>query len=158
MVLVYTYTPVPSNYYVTWVENDTHLELQVLILAPYLAHYKIFFKKNLIFPCFLSKASFFHSNGQQNFFFPTKEEITGGHLRACDSPQVLFYKRLREAGFGYHLIVLRIIGPLAGPPLHSPSPARHRCVPARFWIALTPMKGKVANRYEWTDSYKSKAV
>lgn len=92
------------------------------------------------------------------FFFPTKEEITGGHLRACDSPQVLFYKRLREAGFGYHLIVLRIIGPLAGPPLRSPSPARHLCVPARFWIALTPTKGKVANRYEWTGSYKSKAV
>lgn len=40
MVLVYIYTPLPSNYYVTWVENDTHFELQVLILVPYLAQYK----------------------------------------------------------------------------------------------------------------------
>lgn len=82
MVLVYIYTPLPSNYYVTWVENDTHFELQVLILAPYLAQYKNFKKKKntLIFPCFLSKASFFHSNAKQNFFFfATKKAITGGH-------------------------------------------------------------------------------
>lgn len=52
MVLVYTYTPVPSNYYVTWVENDIHLELQVLILALYLAQYNNFFKKKPYFPMF----------------------------------------------------------------------------------------------------------
>ena len=92
------------------------------------------------------------------FFFPTKKAITGGHLRAVTAPRCYCTNACEKQVLVSTRLSWRIIGPLAqlSPPL--PKPARHHCVPAQFWIALTPMKGKVANRYERTGLYKGEAV
>ena len=83
MVLVYTHTPVPSNYYVTWVENDTHLELQVLILAPYLAQYKIFFlKKKTLFSHVFYPKLFSSIQMASRIFFSHERR---NHWRASES-------------------------------------------------------------------------
>ena len=95
---------------------------------------------------------------EAEFFFPTKKAITGGHLRAVTAPRCYCTNACEKQVLVSTRLSWRIIGPLAqlSPPL--PNPARHHCVPAQFWIALTPMKGKVANRYERTGLYKGEAV
>lgn len=82
MVLVYTHTPVPSNYYVTWVENDTHLELQVLILAPYLAQYKNLKKKKTLFSCVFYPKLFSSIQMASRIFFSHERR---NHWRASES-------------------------------------------------------------------------
>lgn len=117
MVLVYIYTPLPSNYYVTWVKNDTHFELQVLILAPYLAQYKNLKKKNthLFSHVFYPKLVSSIQMPSRIFFFRHEKSNHWRASRAVTAPRCYFTNACEKQVLVSTRLSWRIIGPLAQP-------------------------------------------
>ena len=123
MVLVCICTLLPSNCYVTWVENDTHFELQVLFCLPLILNcIKRCKKRKLIFPwyVFYSK-SVLHSNGQQNFFQGKKKSLKGTSSHVMD-PRCCFTHACKKQVLLSAQLSWWIIGLLApGSPLLTQS-------------------------------------